>query len=75
MAGKKKAKPENNELIIDQMKAVFGGSKESHYAISKAAGVDQATISKFLSGGRGMNVASFAKLCNHFGLELAYKSA
>jgi len=42
----------------------------THYAIGQMAGVSPAGIDRFISGERGISLATAAKLCAVLGLEL-----
>lgn len=59
--------------ISEQLKAAIEASGESKYAIAKASGVKQPTLSKFTMGGRGLHIESVDALCEYLGLELAPK--
>lgn len=54
----------------DQLRQAIRDSGQSQLGISRATGVGQAILSKFLSGSRGLSVTSIEKLVEHLGLEL-----
>ena len=54
----------------DQLRQAIRDSGQKQLGISRATGIDQATLSKFLSGSRGLSVNSIEKLVEHLGLEL-----
>ncbi|MBA4107678.1 MAG: hypothetical protein C0485_18240 [Pirellula sp.] len=54
----------------DQLRHAIRDSGQNQLGISRATRIDQATLSKFLSGRRGLSVESIEKLAEHLGLEL-----
>ena len=54
----------------DQLRQAIRDSGQSQLGISRATGVQQAILSKFLSGSRGLSITSIEKLVEHLGLEL-----
>jgi predicted transcriptional regulator len=54
----------------DQLRQAIRGSGQSQLGISRATGVHQAILSKFLSGTRGLSITSIEKLVEHLELEL-----
>lgn len=70
---KPNAKKKSRVTISDQLAAAIELSGLSKYRICKDTGVDEATMSKFLSGSRGMRLDSFEKLADYFDIELAYR--
>lgn len=69
MNGMKK-KPKKPQRVSDQLRSAIEASSETRYAISQATGVDQAVLSKFVHGERGVSLDTFDVLCEHLGLEL-----
>jgi transcriptional regulator with XRE-family HTH domain len=59
-----------SEFFTDQLKRAIRESGMSRYALSKATGVDQGTLSKFLSGQRSISLDSVDKLVDVLGLTL-----
>ena len=59
-----------SEHISERLKRAIRESGMSRYAISQASGVDQATLSKFMSGQRGLTLDSVDKLAGVLGLEI-----
>lgn len=53
-----------------KLKAAIKGSPMSRYAISKASGVSQPTLSRFMAGERGLSVDAADKLLTLFKLEI-----
>ena len=59
--------------LSDQFRAAIREADDAgvtRYAISKATGIDQAVLSKFLSGERGMSLESLDKLAAFLKLEV-----
>lgn len=56
--------------IEDILKDAIGKSGRTHYDLGKAAGVPIAAIDRFVSGERGLNLATASKLCNELELTL-----
>lgn len=56
--------------IEEILKDAIGKSGRTHYDLGKAAGVPIAAIDRFVSGERGLNLATAAKLCNELDLTL-----
>jgi plasmid maintenance system antidote protein VapI len=61
----KQPKPINATLL-----AAIKKTGLTHYAIGQLAGVSPAGIDRFISGERGISLATAAKLCVALGLEL-----
>jgi len=59
-----------SEHVSERLKRAIRESGMSRYAISQASGVDQATLSKFMSGQRGLTLDSVDKLAGVLGLEM-----
>jgi transcriptional regulator with XRE-family HTH domain len=59
-----------SELFSEQLRRAILDSGQSRYGLSKATGVDQATLSKFLSGKRALSLNSVDKLLDVLGLTL-----
>ena len=56
--------------IVNQLRKAIKGSGETQYAISKATGVDQSVLSRFLKRERTISLETAARLCKYLGLEL-----
>ena len=56
--------------FTDQLKRFIESSGESRYSISKRTGIDQAVLSRFMSGTGGMSLGSINKLMDAMGLEI-----
>lgn len=56
--------------LSDQLRQAIRESKHSRYAIWKATGIDQAVLSHFLLGRRGMSIQSLDVLCEFLDLDL-----
>lgn len=65
MAQKKAPPP-----LTEQLRRVIRDSGQSQYAICKALGIQFATLSRFLSGERGLSMEALDKLGQHLDLEL-----
>ena len=62
--------PRKQKAFSDQLREAIRISDSSCYAIHKATGIDQAVLSKFLSGERGMLMPSIDALVEFLNLEL-----
>jgi plasmid maintenance system antidote protein VapI len=58
------------ELFSSILRRAILESGLSRYAISARSGVDQATLSRFIAGKRGLNLDSVDKLVDVLGLEI-----
>jgi plasmid maintenance system antidote protein VapI len=58
------------ETIVDQLRKAIEKCPETEYAIGKGAGVEPATVYRFVSGERGVTLEVAAKLCSYLGLRL-----
>ena len=65
--GMKRRKP---KLLSDQLRELVRNCEHSRYAISKATGIDQAVLSHFVAGHRGMSLASLDVLGDFLGLRV-----
>jgi predicted XRE-type DNA-binding protein len=54
----------------EQLRQAIRDSGQSQLSISRATGVQQSILSKFLGGARGLSIASIEKLVEHLALEL-----
>jgi transcriptional regulator with XRE-family HTH domain len=59
-----------SEPFSEQLKQVVRECGMSRYAISVRTGIDQATLSKFVKGERGLSLAAIDKLMDALGLEV-----
>ena len=64
------AEKQKAERITEQIREAIGSSELSRYEIAKQSGVDQATLSRFVSGERSITLETAEKLCPVLGLEL-----
>lgn len=56
--------------IRDDLRAAIEASGKSHNQIAEDTGIRQSVISRFVSGERGITLATLEKLAAHFGLGL-----
>jgi len=56
--------------VSDVLRERIERGPESRYAISKATGIGQASLCRFVAGQRGLNLDNVDRLCEHFGLKL-----
>lgn len=56
--------------LSDQVREAIRDADCTRYAISKATGIDQAVLSKFLTGERGMSLDSLDKLAEFLNLRI-----
>jgi hypothetical protein len=59
-----------NKQISDQIRAAIDASGLSRYRICCLTGIDQASMSKFMGGERGLSLAAVDRLGEVLGLEL-----
>jgi transcriptional regulator with XRE-family HTH domain len=64
-------KPANKRTkILERIREEIEHSKESRYAIAKATGIAESTLSKLMSGNRGLSVEALDAMFEYFGLEI-----
>jgi hypothetical protein len=56
--------------VTEQLRKAVETSGQSRYAISKATGVPESVLSRFVAGGGGLRSESIDVLCAYFGLRL-----
>ena len=59
--------------LSDQIRQAVEKCGETRYAISKATGIDQATLSRFISGKQGMPMKTLDLLADYLGLAIAVR--
>lgn len=59
--------------IKQQLEAYMRGSGKSAYRICKDTGLDQAAMSRFLSGKQGFDLSTIDKLADYLDLELTHR--
>jgi transcriptional regulator with XRE-family HTH domain len=64
----------SSESFSDQLRRAIDESGMSRYAICKAIGVHQSTMSKFMSGKGGMSIQALDRLGDLLGLRLTAKT-
>lgn len=65
-----KTKKHDRTPISTGLRLAIENSGKTGHEIAKEAGVAQPIVSRFLSGERGLGIASTDKLADYFGLEL-----
>jgi transcriptional regulator with XRE-family HTH domain len=63
------------KTIKDQLKAAIKASGLTYYRISKDAGITETAIARFMSGERGLNIDTAAKICAALNLELRKRNS
>ena len=58
------------EPFSNQLRRAIRESGMTRYAISVRTGIDQATLSKFVKGERGLSLSAIDKLMDDLGLEI-----
>ena len=59
------------QSVTETLRTALKTSTESRYQISKATGIDQASLSRFVNGKRaGFSMENVDSLCDHLGLIL-----
>lgn len=56
--------------LSDQIRQAVATCGKSRYQIFKATGIDQATLSRFLSGERGLEMSTLDALADYLNLDL-----
>jgi transcriptional regulator with XRE-family HTH domain len=56
--------------IVDTLKQSIERANVSRYEISKQTGIEQSTLSRFMSGERKPSIDAIERLCKYFNLEL-----
>ena len=60
--------------VLNEIRKAIKSGGISRYALSKATGIDQAQLSKLMSGQGGLSIASLEKLAKHLNLEITIRS-
>jgi transcriptional regulator with XRE-family HTH domain len=68
---KSKPKPKIDQTLADQLREAMAKSGLTNYRIGKDAGVDQAVLSRFVSGERNISLEVADRICKLLGLEFA----
>jgi transcriptional regulator with XRE-family HTH domain len=64
-----------NASLSDQVRKAIDASGKSRYRIAKDLNVSEATLSRFMSGERGLTLAVLDRLAEYLGLELCARTA
>lgn len=64
-------KPKKIKTLSDQLRQIIADSGLSRYEISKRSGVDEAALSRFANGKRGLTTETLDRLGPVLGLELS----
>ena len=59
--------------VLNEIRKAIKSGGISRYALSKATGIDQAQLSKLMSGQGGLSIASLEKLAKHLNLEITIR--
>jgi transcriptional regulator with XRE-family HTH domain len=59
----------------DQLRGLIESSGKSRYAISKETGIDEATLSRFMSGKGGLSIEGLDALAANLGLTITRTKA
>jgi transcriptional regulator with XRE-family HTH domain len=59
--------------ISDQVRKAINAAGVTRYRIAQDTGVDEATLSRFVNGERGLSLPVLDKLADYLGLELSPK--
>lgn len=60
--------------LSDQIRQAIEQCGQTRYAIAKTTGIDQSTLSRFVSGERGLPMNTLDRLADHLGLTITMKS-
>jgi transcriptional regulator with XRE-family HTH domain len=61
---------QTRESLVEVLRREILGAGKSVFAVAKEARVSQPILSRFLSGKRGITLATAERLCHSLGLEL-----
>jgi transcriptional regulator with XRE-family HTH domain len=56
--------------LSDQIRQAVENCGQTRYAISKATGISEATLSRFMAGERGLPMKTLDRLAEHLGLKV-----
>lgn len=56
--------------LIEQLRKAIAKGDQSQYAISKATGISQPMLNRFVNGERSISLETAARLCDYLKLEL-----
>ena len=59
--------------VSEQLRRAIQESKETHYGIGLATGIDTRALDRFVTDEKHIRTETVDKLCDYFGLELAEK--
>lgn len=59
--------------LLDAVRQAIKASGKSRYAIAKATGIDQAQLSRLMSGDGGLGLESLTDLCDYLDLEIVLR--
>jgi len=62
-----------SDTLTDQIREAVRQSGLTHYRICQETGIDKASMSKFVSGERGLSLAHLDKLAALLGLRITWK--
>jgi hypothetical protein len=60
--------------FTEQFRAAVLNSTETRYKISKATGISESILSRFVNGKAGLSMDYMDRIADHLGLELVTKS-
>ncbi|MHB8897715.1 MAG: helix-turn-helix domain-containing protein [Thermoguttaceae bacterium] len=58
------------ETVTERLRRAISESGSTRYAISKATGIPESTLSRFVAKGGGVSAGNLDRLCEHLGLRL-----
>jgi DNA-binding Xre family transcriptional regulator len=58
------------KAFSDQLRAAVLNAPASRYEISKATGISEGNLSRFVHGAAGLSLASLDRLCDYLGLRV-----
>ena len=62
------------KTFTERIRELIDQSGQTRYAISKATEIDQATLSRFMTGKGGLSLANLDALSKHLGWKLSAQS-
>jgi len=62
--------PKKPKTVSERIREAIEGADVSRYRIAKETGIEESTLSRFLSGERGLSMEALDTLAMYFGLEL-----
>ena len=60
--------------LSDRLRRIIDGCGQTRYAIAKSTGIAESTLSRFMSGERGLPMKTLDRLADYLGLEIVVRT-